>query len=270
MKKFTVLMFLICSTFIVSCSQVPAGFVGVKVYKLGGSKGVDSETLSVGRYWIGMNEELHLFPLFKQTYPFTKDSTEGSPNDESFTFQTAEGLSVNCDVGVTLHIEKEKVPTIFQTYRRGIDEIIHSFLRNEIRSAFNAVGSQYKVESVYGKEKAILLKAIEKMVQSKMVSQGIIVEDLYLLGDFRLPPEVVASLNAKIQAIQNSEKSEFELRQATAEAQKAVAVAKGVAESNRIKQLSITPMLIQYDAVLKWNGVLPTVTSNTIPFINVK
>ena len=35
------------------CTKVPAGNVGIKVYLLGGAKGVESEVLGVGRYWIG-------------------------------------------------------------------------------------------------------------------------------------------------------------------------------------------------------------------------
>ena len=50
----------------VGCSRVPPGYVGVKVNLLGGAKGVDTEELGVGRYFIGPNTELHLFPTFTQ------------------------------------------------------------------------------------------------------------------------------------------------------------------------------------------------------------
>lgn len=35
--------------------RVKPGYVAVKVYLLGGSKGVDYEELGVGRYWVGLN-----------------------------------------------------------------------------------------------------------------------------------------------------------------------------------------------------------------------
>lgn len=50
------------------CSKVPAGEVGVKVYLLGTDKGVDHEVLGPGRYWIGINQDLYLFPIFTQNY----------------------------------------------------------------------------------------------------------------------------------------------------------------------------------------------------------
>jgi regulator of protease activity HflC (stomatin/prohibitin superfamily) len=278
--KQTVLM-LMCLMLAYSCSKVPAGHVGVKVSLYGSSKGVNAEVLDVGKYWIGVNEELYLFPLFKQTYPFTKAATEGSQTDESFDFQTVEGMSVNCDVGVTLHLEKDKVSSIFQTYQKGIDEIIHQFLRNEIRNAFTTSASKYKVDYVYGEGKGKLLKEVTDMVKAKMVPQGIVIEDLYLLGNFRLPQQVIDALNSKITATQRSEQKENELREAQAEAKKIVAKAQGdaeatltearaEAEANRIKMQSLTEMLIRYQTVQRWNGVLPaTMAGNAVPFLNL-
>ena len=92
-----------------ACSKVPAGYVGVKVNLYGTSKGVQAEELAVGRYWIGMNEELYTFPTFTQNYVWTRSSTEGSPNDESISFQTNEGVVVNTDVGISYHINSKKV-----------------------------------------------------------------------------------------------------------------------------------------------------------------
>lgn len=78
------------------CDKVPAGHVGIKVYLLGGAKGVESETLGVGRYWIGWNEDLFLFPTFAQNdvWKLTADK------DESLTFGTKEGLSVGADMAL--------------------------------------------------------------------------------------------------------------------------------------------------------------------------
>lgn len=72
--------------YLAACSKVPAGHVGVKVYLLGSDKGVEQEELGVGRYWIGVNEELNIFLTYLQNYVWTKTVDEGSPTDESFIF----------------------------------------------------------------------------------------------------------------------------------------------------------------------------------------
>ena len=48
------------------CDNVPVGNVGIIVHKLGGAKGVDSEEVGVGRYWLGINDELFTFPTYSQ------------------------------------------------------------------------------------------------------------------------------------------------------------------------------------------------------------
>ena len=65
-----------------SCSKVPAGQVGIKFYLLGGEKGVDTEELGPGRYWIGVNEELYLFPTYTQNYTWMKELVERDRSEE--------------------------------------------------------------------------------------------------------------------------------------------------------------------------------------------
>lgn len=264
-----------------SCSKVPAGHVGIKLHLLGTSKGIDTEELSPGRYWIGWNEELYLFPTFTQNYVWTADKNEQSPTDESITFQTSEGMVVGADVGISYHILKNYVSSIFQRYRKGVDEITGVYLRNMVRDGFNQVGARNPVSAVYGSGKTKLLEDVQALVQSQ-VPEGIVIEKIYLIGKMQLPKEVVAALNRKIEATQKAEQRENELREAEADAAKKIAAAKGEAASilevakarasaNRILAESITPELIKYEAVKAWNGELPRLlgSDSVIPMIDV-
>jgi regulator of protease activity HflC (stomatin/prohibitin superfamily) len=257
----------------ISCTKVPAGFVGVKVYLLGGSKGVDAEELGVGRYFASWNEEIYIFPTFTQNKVWTQDLTEDSPTDESFTFQTSEGLTVSADFGISYFVEPGKVVQIFQKYRKGIDEITSVFLRNAVRDSVNKVSSTLKVEDIYGEGKAKFIEDINALVKNKLNPTGIIIENIYLIGQFRLPQNVIAALNSKIESIQRSEQRENELREATAEAQKKIAQAKGEADSllltakaqaeaNSLLSNSLTPNLIEYKKIEKWDGVLSKVSGS--------
>jgi regulator of protease activity HflC (stomatin/prohibitin superfamily) len=263
-----------------ACDRVPAGNVGVKVYLLGSDKGVDHEVLGTGRYFIGINEELYIFPTFSQNVVWTKGLTEGSPINEELTFQTMEGMVVSADVGMTYHIDPAKVSTIFQKYRKGIDEITHIFMRNTVRDAFVKFSSERPVEDVYGKGKADLLKSVEDFVSASVNEQGIVIEHIYLIGELRLPDTVIASLNKKIEASQIAQQRENEIREAVANADKSIAKAKGEAESllavaraqaqaNEILTKSISPTLVKYKSIEKWDGKLPTITSEVIPMINI-
>jgi len=265
-----------------ACSRVEAGNVGVKVNLLGDTKGVSQEVLGPGRYWIGMNEELYVFPTFTQNYTWDAEASRSSPNDESISFGTVEGMNVNADVGISYHIDPDKVPLVFQKYRKGIDEITNIYLRNMVRDSLVRVASTKPIDSVYGAGKADIIDAVQKDVSEQVASIGIVIEKIYWIGSLRLPETVVAALNAKQAATQISQQRENEVATARAEAQKKIEEARGNAESirleaqaqaeaNRILAQSLTSELVQYTALQKWNGSLPTTMAGngSIPFINV-
>ena len=266
---------------VAACSYVPAGNVGIKVNLLGGDKGVDSEVLGVGRYWIGWNEELYVFPTFMQNYVWTAGVDEGSPNDESISFQTADGMTANADIGISYSIDPEKVSIIFQTYRRGVDEITDTFLRNMVRDALVKQASNKPIEYVYGAGKADLIAAVQKDVSDQVVSLGINIGKIYWIGEIRLPPTVIDSINAKNAATQMAQQRQNEVAQAKAEADKKIEDARGEAESilrvaeaqakaNKLLAESLTTEFVQYQAITKWDGQLPKMTgSSAVPFIDV-
>lgn len=246
----------------VSCSRetIEPGHVGVKIYLYGGDKGVDHEVVGVGRYWLGMNEEIKIFPTFTQTYSWTKDSKEGSEADESISFQSKEGMTINADFGISYAIDPVKVSVVFQKYRKGVEEITDQILRNYVRDALNEFSSKLSVEECYGMRKSELIAEAQRKVIEQVSSIGINVEKLFLIGSMRIPDSVRGALNSKIEAEQLAQKAENEVRKAKAEADAAIEVARGESESNRMKQQSLTESLIKYEFIQKWDGKLPVVT----------
>lgn len=257
-----------------ACDKVPAGYRGVKVNLYGSDKGVDEQSLGVGRYYIGWNSELYLFPTFLQNYSW-KD-------EQAITMQTSEGLSIRTDAGITYSIQPDNVVKVFQKYRLGIEEITNTFLHNMVRDAMNEVASTMTVEQIYGAQKEQFIQKVNSIVKREAGQNGIDVDKIYLVGSFQLPETVVGSINSKIQASQNAMKVENEVATAKAEAQKTIveAEAKGKqilinaesqAKANKILAESLTSEFVQYQAILKWNGELPRMTgSNAVPFVNVQ
>lgn len=249
-----------------ACSKVPAGYKGVIVNMYGSSKGVAEEPVGVGRYFLGWNKELYLFPTFLQNYTWTRDGVQ----DESITMQTSEGLTINTDAGITYNIRPENVVKVFQKYRLGIDEITNTFLRNMVRDAMNKISSTMTVEEIYGSKKEDFISKVNDIVKKEAKEDGIDVDKIYLIGSFKLPDSVVQSINAKIQATQNAMKVENEVATAKAEAQKMIIEAQARAQANKIVSESLTQELVNYNAIQKWDGQLPQVTGGSIPFINLQ
>jgi regulator of protease activity HflC (stomatin/prohibitin superfamily) len=272
MKKISRLLLLLVASIALfaSCSRVDSGYVGVKVYLLGNEKGVNNEVLGVGRYWIGFNESLYTFPTYQVNYVYTKDATEGSANNEEFTFQTKEGMECSMDMGLAMHFNPDEISTMFQTYHKGEEEIRGIVVRNTLRSALNKVASGMPVEFVYGEGKSTLIDSVTNLAIRELSGTGIEIDKLYLIGSIRIPQSVIDALNAKIQMTQEAQKSENALRKADADAKIIVVNAKAQAEANRILSASITQNLIDWKAVDRWNGILPTTTGGVVPFLNIK
>jgi len=264
-KCIAIILLGMIAPFLQSCSKVPAGYKGVIVNMYGSSKGVAEEPVGVGRYFLGWNKELYLFPTFLQNYTWTHDGVQ----DESITMQTSEGLSINTDAGITYNIQPENVVKVFQKYRLGIDEITNTFLRNMVRDAMNQISSTMTVEEIYGSKKEDFITKVNDIVKKEAANDGIDVDKIYLIGSFKLPDSVVQSINAKIQAAQNAMKVENEVATAKAEAQKIIIEAQARAQANKIVSESLTSELVSYNAIQKWDGRLPEVTSSSIPLINL-
>jgi regulator of protease activity HflC (stomatin/prohibitin superfamily) len=255
-----------------SCDKVPVGAVGIKVNNWGGDKGVNDQVLSTGWYWVGFSKSLYTFPTFMQTRKW-----EGK---EEFSFQTVEGLVVGAPISISYSVDAEKVPVLFQTYRKGLDEITDIYIHNIIRDALIVVGSTRTIDDVYGAGKAKILGDVQKIVSDKIGPMGIKVDQISIVGSFSLPDTVVASINAKIQATQQAQQRENEVATSKAQAQKAVAEATGEADSRTIKAKaeaqantiiaqSLSPELVQYQAIMRWDGKLPEVSGGSVPFINL-
>jgi regulator of protease activity HflC (stomatin/prohibitin superfamily) len=254
-------------------TRVPAGYRGVIVNLYGSDKGVSEQSAGVGRYYLGWNKEMYLFPTFLQNRSWTKE--------QAITMQTSEGLTITTDAGITYQIAPDNIVKVFTKYRLGIDEITNTFLHNMVRDAMNEVASRMTVDQIYGLKKAEFINAVNDIVLKEASFNGINVDKIYLIGSFVLPTSVMNSINTKIEASQNAVKVENEIATSRAEAQKTIVDAKAAAEriiinaesqakANKILADSLTIEFVSYQAILKWNGQLPTTNAGgTIPFINI-
>jgi regulator of protease activity HflC (stomatin/prohibitin superfamily) len=264
-----------------SCTKVPAGNVGIKFYLLGKEKGVDYDVLTPGRYYIGINENLFLFPTQNQTKIWTSDSREGSPNDDDFNFQSKAGLKLSASVSIEYHVKPENVPTIFETYKTGLDEVTNRVLRNSLRDAFNMASSTRSAEEMYGEGKVAFMAAVDSIAKIEADQRGITIDDIFLVGNIVVPESITEALDAKIAATQKAQQRENELRQTEAEAKKVIAEAEGrataiitvaeaQAKANRIVAQSLTKTLIDYNKIEKWDGKVPMVSGGAGTLIDLR
>lgn len=269
---------------LVACGQVPVGNVGVKVSKLGSDSGVNEEVVGVGYEFLPPTKELYIFPTFTQNEVWTQNKEEGSKTDESITFQSKNGLNIGADIGISYRVDPAKVSQLFQKYRLGIDEITDVYLRNMVRDSLVEGASSMDVEEIYGNGKVALMNTTEQQVQAQVEEFGIIIEKIYWIGTMRLPEQVRASIDAKIEATQAAQKRQNEVATAKAQADINRETAQGEADALILaataraealdlegKAIARNPSVIELRAVEKWNGTLPTYMGGEtpLPFLDV-
>lgn len=264
-----------------SYEKVEAGYVGIKVNLLGSNKGVDSEVLGVGRYFLTWNEELYKFPTFQQTVAWTKPS---DPNAGAFQFQSREGLSLSADISMSYTVNAAKVSDLFQKYRRGIDEITQVYLFNLVRDTLVQAAATRTAEELYGAGKNAFVSEVTESVRVKMKPVGINIDYVAIVGNVWLPTQVKQAIDAKVQAGQLAAQRATEIATAKAEAEKAVAAAEGESRSrkaiadakayaiiteaeaqkkaNEMLSKSITEALIEYNKAQRWDGKMPQVVGS--------
>lgn len=259
---------------LVGCDRVEPGNVGIKVNKLGDDKGV-GEVVGVGRYWTGWNTSIYMFPTFKQMKTY----------DDAFNFQMSDGTTIGYHIGVAYKVDPAKVTSVFQTYRKGVDDITDTDLRQKIADALNRLASKMSTDKFIDGGKSDLLDSALKEIQSEMGPIGIQVISLSYVGKPEYPETVVSSINAKVTANQKTLQRQQEVLQREAEANMLRAeadgqadaktkLAKADAESIRIRGQALreNPEVLQLEAINKWSGTLPQyMTSGAgTPFIQVK
>ena len=275
LSRITPLLFVLLIGFLFSgCSKVPAGHEGVKVELYGSDQGVSASYLGVGRHWIGVNEELYVFPVFEQNYTYTQSLNEGEKVDQSITFQNGQGQSFNVDIGVRLQVMEGESVNLFQQYQKQLRGVILGPMRNSIRKALNRTASTMTVEEIVGEGRARLMDSVKEYLVQQFEPYGIRVIDVMQASDFRLPRKIRDAIDAKIAATQRAEQREYELREAIAQARKdsvnaasnarvKVMAAQAEAQANREIARSITPTLVRYEAAKRWDGKQPQVVGSS-------
>ncbi|MCV4872148.1 SPFH domain-containing protein, partial [Escherichia coli] len=87
-----------------------------------------------------------------------------------------------------------KVTTVFQTYRKGVDDITDTDLRVKIADALNRLASRRSTDKFIDGGKAELLENALKEIQSDMGPVGIQVISLSYVGRPEYPSTVIDSI----------------------------------------------------------------------------
>lgn len=236
--------------------NIDAGNTGIKINLYGSGRGVDNITIVTGRVWYNTwTTKIIEFPTFTQNVDY-----------EAFIVNTKDAAEFHVDPKLNYHVNPALVPQIYRQYRKPLKEIEQQFMRNSVYDAYRIAANSFTSDSVMS-HREIFENKVQAILTASLAKDGFIYDQLTSKLD---PPASLRDMiNAKNSSIQARLKADNEAKQAESEAKVLVATANGQAqamlisakaeaESNRLRQQSLTPMLIQQLWIGKWDGVLPT------------
>lgn len=168
---------------------------------------------------------------------------------------------------------------VFQTYRKGVEEITDVNLRQNVSDALIKYASLMDVNELTANGKSKLLEHVTDELRHQLEDVGIHIIRVSWASDIEYPPQVRESINAKIEATQRAMLRENEVAQSKAEAEKARVAAQGEADAQltkakaeaesiaiRAKALRDNPQVLMLEAISRWDGKLPTyLGGDTLP-----
>ena len=244
-----------------SFAIVPAGHRGVVLWWGSVEKRIMGEGLN---FKVPIAERVIKVDVKVQPHPFK----EIDASSKEYQMVKMTGM-------MNFHIDPSFVNDLYQ--KVGLD-----FADKVIDPAFNdfvkEVVPTYPIGEILPKREEIRKRAMGKLGEN-LARYHIIVDDIYF-ANIRFSPEYEGAIEAKQVAQQQVETQRQVLAQREIEAQQKVASAKGEAESilvvaqgqakaNDALSRSISPILVQYKGIEKWNGILPQVSGGAVPFIDL-
>ncbi|WP_066505959.1 prohibitin family protein [Rufibacter sp. DG15C] len=240
-----------------SCTRVDAGHEGILVKMYGTEKGVQDVSLVTGRVWYNpFTEEVYEFPTYIQTQDY-----------DAFTVNAKDGSVFTVDPTISFYVKAGASPQIFKKYRKDIGEIAKTTLLNYVKDAFRIRLNQYSTEEIISKRQQFEAE-VQTTLDQALQQDGFKLEQM--TSGLTYPEEIVRAVNLKNRAVQQAMQVENELKVAEAQARKKIVEAQAEAEANRLRQQTLTPLLIQQQFIEKWNGSTPLYGNSPVFFKNVQ
>lgn len=242
---------------IASITTVPTGYVGVKTRFGQVQDDVIQEGFNLKAPFI---ESIVKIDCRTQKYEI---ATEASSKD-------LQKIS-NLKVVVNYNVDKNNANNLYKEVGKDYQTVL---IEPAILESIKQGISQYTAEETITKRSEVA-DIILNLLKNKLENKGVTVTALNIT-DLNFSEEFDRAVEQKQIVEQETQKAQYELEKAKVENEKKIENAKADAEVMKQQNEQITDNYLRLKeienkqkAIDKWNGQLPTTTSDAIPFINV-
>jgi len=191
--------------------------------------------------------------------PFIDEVKKMSIRDHNLTLRSEVSSSdiqtIAVEVGLVYSLDPNQVGRVFQTYGVGIE---NTLIRPTLSEKINAIIAEYPIEA-FVEKRAEISNRINTTFATQVAGNGILVKSL-LITNHDFSDEFNKAIEDKKIAEQGALAARFTLERMKLEA-----------EAQKIKQASLSDMVLQEMAINKWDGKMPHYFSGSqLPFITIK
>lgn len=259
MRTPKLLLLLLAATVITSCTRIAPGSVGVKVNQFGTDKGVMDATECTGTVWYNpIKYDIYEFPTTIQHKEYT--------GEESFIVNSKDGAEFHVSPIINYSVIPEKVVDVFKAYKKELPELESGFIKTAVYDAFRIATNGFSSDSLIS-NRSIYETKVRALLDKELIQNGFRISQF--TSNLSYPETFKRAIESKNAMTQQAMQAENKVKFAEANARIQVATAEGNAKSlviqaeadaqaNRLRQQSLTPLLVQQQFIEKWNGVLPT------------
>lgn len=177
------------------------------------------------------------------------------------------GFSVGINCSAQINTEDDAVKFLYSYNNKSLSDIMDTEIRAMVEACFNEEASKYTM-SEFLEKKADIMEYVRNYVTDYFADRGITITVLGMKdGVMYEDSSVQDAINAAFVADQKAEAQKIEnntlIEKTNAEAEAKLIEANAEAEANKKIAESLTPELLEKEKYEKWNGQLPTVSSDS-------
>ncbi len=194
---------------------------------------------------------------------------EGEGNAASRDLQ-----SVHTRIAINYHLDPSRVVDVFRNIGPTTDIAAERIILPAVQEAVKAITARFTAEELITRRTEVR-NEIGELLKEKMRRHGLVLDE-FAIVDFAFSRAFSEAIEAKVRAEQEKLKAERDLLRIEVEAKQKVTSARAEAEALALQRQQITADLLalrrvenEREAIRKWDGKLPNVTSGAVPFVNV-
>jgi regulator of protease activity HflC (stomatin/prohibitin superfamily) len=167
--------------------------------------------------------------------------------------------NVSTTVATNWHILPADAEWVYQHVGNEGD-LVDKIIRPAISNSVKAITAHYNAEDLIVHRDRVRTE-IQTQITSELQPYRVVVDSVNIT-DFHFSEEFAQAIERKQIAQQRALQAQYELDQAKVLAQQRVVEAQAQSQAQKLLQETLTPEIIQQQAITKWDGRLPTVVGD--------